>query len=264
MWYKETFVKDPVEKGGWDGNYWKWEYPDYNKSYMVVADVARGDASDYSAFHVMDVVNNVQVAEYRGKIDTKEFGNFLVSVATDYNNALLVVENANIGWAALQQVIDRGYNNVYYQTSDYKYIDVEKQYTNKYGAEDRRQVAGFTTSAKTRPLMISKLDEYFREKSVVIQSMRTIDELFTFIWYTNRAEAMRGYNDDLTMCLAIGLWVRDTALRLRQERMDLVKQGLNSFSSTGVDAGVYNHQSFQRNPYEMDLGMEKEDVRWLF
>jgi hypothetical protein len=31
-----------------------------------------------------------------------------------------------------------------------------------------------------------------------------------------------------------------------------------------VDAGVYNHQSFQRNPYEMDLGMEKEDVRWLF
>jgi hypothetical protein len=46
--------------------------------------------------------------------------------------------------------------------------------------------------------------------------------------------------------------------------MDLVKQGLNSFSSTGVDAGVYNHQSFQRNPYEMDLGMEKEDVRWLF
>lgn len=263
MWYKETFIKDPIEKGGWDGNYWKWEYPDYNKSYMVVADVARGDASDYSAFHVMDVVNNVQVAEYRGKIDTKEFGNFLVSVATDYNNALLVVENANIGWAALQQCIDRGYNNIYYQTSDYKYVDVEKQYSNKYGAEDKRQVAGFTTSSKTRPLMISKLDEYFKEKSVVIQSIRTIDELFTFIWYTNRAEAMRGYNDDLTMCLSIGLWVRDTALRLRQERIDLVKQGLNSFTSTATDAGVYNHQSFKTSPYEMDFGGEKEDIRWL-
>jgi hypothetical protein len=112
--------------------------------------------------------------------------------------------------------------------------------------------------------MISKLDEYFKEKSVVIQSIRTIDELFTFIWFTNRAEAMRGYNDDLTMCLSIGLWVRDTALRLRQERMDLVKQGLNSFTSTGNEMGVYNHQSFQKNPYEMDLGMEKEDVRWLF
>ena len=61
-----------------------------------------------------------------------------------------------------------------------------------------------------------------------------------------------------------GNWVRDTALRLRQERMDLVKQGLNSFTSTGNETGVYNHQTFQRNPYEMDLGMEKEDVRWLF
>jgi len=27
--------------------------------------------------------------------------------------------------------------------------------------------------------------------------------------------------------------------------------------------GVYNHQTFQRNPYEMDLGMEKKDIRWL-
>jgi hypothetical protein len=111
--------------------------------------------------------------------------------------------------------------------------------------------------------MISKLDEYFKEKSVVIQSIRTIDELFTFIWYTNRPEAMRGYNDDLTMCLSIGLWVRDTALRLRQERMDLVKQGLNAFTSTGNEIGVYSQNSFKPNPYEMDFGREKEDIRWL-
>lgn len=39
--------------------------------------------------------------------------------------------------------------------------------------------------------------------------------MFTFIWNNGRAEAMRGYNDDLVMALAIGLWVRDTALRLR-------------------------------------------------
>ena len=263
MWYKETFVKEPIEKSGFDGNYWKWEYPDYQKSYMVVADVARGDGSDYSAFHVFDVVNNVQVAEYRGKMETKDYGNFLVAVGTEWNNALLVIENANIGWAVIQQVIDRNYQNLYYQTQDYKYIYIEKQYTNKFNAEERRQVAGFTTSAKTRPLIISKLDEYFRNKEVIVQSLRLIDELFTFIWYTNRAEAMRGYNDDLVMAFSIGLWVRDTALRLRQERMDLAKVAINSISTTGFSMGSANER-MRANPYEMNIGEGNEDIRWLF
>ncbi len=262
MWYKETFVKEPIEKTGYDGNYWKWEYPDYTKSYMIAADVARGDGGDYSAFHVFDIENNVQVAEYRGKMETKDYGNFLVAVGTEWNNALLVVENANIGWAVIQQIIDRGYQNLYYQTQDYKYMDIEKQYTNKFNAEERRQVAGFTTSAKTRPLIISKLDEYFRNKEVVVQSLRLIDELFTFIWLTNRAEAMRGYNDDLVMSFSIGLWVRDTALRLRQERMDLAKVAINSISTTGFSMGSANER-MRANPYEMNIGDGNEDIRWL-
>ena len=38
---------------------------------------------------------------------------------------------------------------------------------------------------------------------------------------------MAGYNDDLVMSLAIGLWVRDTDLRLIAERIDLQKNVLN-------------------------------------
>ena len=90
MFYKETYVQEPLEKTGFDGNLWKWEYPDYKKGYMVVADVARGDSSDFSAAHVFDIEQASQVAEYKGKLDTKDFGNFLVSLATEYNNALLV------------------------------------------------------------------------------------------------------------------------------------------------------------------------------
>jgi hypothetical protein len=112
LFYKDTYIQDPIERGGFDGNLWRWEYPDYNKTYIVVADVARGDGADYSTAHVLDVVNLSQVAEYRGKLDTKDFGNFLVSLATDYNNALLVIENANIGWATIQQVIDRDRKSV--------------------------------------------------------------------------------------------------------------------------------------------------------
>jgi hypothetical protein len=263
QFYKETYVQEPVEKTGFDGNLWKWEFPDYSKSYMVIADVARGDSSDYSACHVIDVESCEQVAEYKGKLDTKDYGNFLVSLSTEYNNALLVIENANIGWATIQQVIDRGYQNLYYMSKDLKYVDVEHQFSNRYRAQDKGMVAGFSTTSRTRPLIVSKLDEYFREKSVIIRSIRTIDELFTFIWNNGRAEAMRGYNDDLTMSLSIGLWVRDTALRLRQEGIDLTKQALGSISSQNY-TGLYGSNTLENNPWEMDINGQKEDLtKWL-
>ena len=264
MFYKETYVIPPIEKGGFDGNLWKWEHADYSKSYMVVADVARGDGADYSTCHVIDIINSVQVAEYRGKVDTKDFGNFLVALSTEYNDALLVIENANIGWATIQQVIDRGYKNLFYMSKDLKYIDVENQITNKYRAEERGLVAGFSTTSKTRPLIISKLTDYFREKSIIIRSSRLIDELFTFIYMNGRAEAMKGYNDDLVMAISIGLWVRDTALRLRQEGIDLTKQAVSGITSN-TSQGVYGgNDTMNDNPWKMRVGDDFEDLsQWL-
>jgi len=123
QWYEETYIKDPLEKRGFDSNYWLWDYPNYSRDYVVVADVARGDSSDYSAFHVFDVETVEQVAEYKGKIDTKQYGAMLTSVASEWNNAMLVIENANIGWAVIQEVIDRNYANLYYSYRDLGYVD---------------------------------------------------------------------------------------------------------------------------------------------
>jgi hypothetical protein len=263
IFYKDTYVQEPIEKAGIDHNLWKWEYPDYTKSYMVVADVARGDGGDYSTAQVIEVDTLTQVAEYKGKLETKDFGNFLVSLATDYNNALLVVENSNIGWATIQQIIDRGYGNLFYMSTDLKYVDVENQMTNKLYAQERGLVAGFSTTSKTRPLIISKLDDYFREKAVTVRSSRLIDELFTFIWTGQRAEAMRGYNDDLVMAFAIGLWVRDTAIRLRQQGIDLTKQALGGIQ-TYTYSGVYGTSNVDEDPWKMRVGDEFEDLsKWL-
>ena len=263
MWYKDTYVMDPIEKRGFDGNLWIWEYPNYNQQYMVVADVARGDGSDYSTAQVIDIENSSQVAEYRGKIETKDFGNFLVGLSSEYNNALLVIENSNVGWATIQQVIDRAYGNLFYMSADLKYIDVEKQMTNRVYREERNMVAGFSTTVKTRPLIISSLDSYIQNKDILIRSIRIIDELFTFIWNNGKAEAMKGYNDDLVMAMGIGLWVRNTALRLKQEGIDLTKNMLNSAHiSTG--AGMYTQNYLKNNPYEMETGKGyNENLTWL-
>ena len=33
QFYKESYIQEPMEKTGFDGNLWKWEYPNYNKAY---------------------------------------------------------------------------------------------------------------------------------------------------------------------------------------------------------------------------------------
>jgi hypothetical protein len=89
--------------------------------------------------------------------------------------------------------------------------------------------------------------------------------MFTFIWNGNRAEAMRGYNDDLTMSLSIGLWVRDTALRLRQDGIDLTKQTLGGIgqSTDGLAGGFGGNDSMDENPWKMRVGDVNEDLTWL-
>jgi hypothetical protein len=262
-WYTETYIKDPIEKRGFDGNYWLWEYPNYSRDYVVVADVARGDSSDYSAFHVIDVETVEQVAEYKGKIETKQYGAFLTSVAAEWNNAMLVVENANIGWAVIQEVIDRNYTNLYYSYRDLGYIDDDVHLRKGFDLKRKEDmVPGFTMSSRTRPLVISKLDTYMREKTPIIHSKRLIDELFVFIWNGSKAEAQQGYNDDLVMSFSTGLWVRDTALKLRQQGIDLSRTALSHISKT--NGGVYNARMGQHNPWILKDGRGNDvDMTWI-
>jgi len=260
-WYVDNMVQDPIEKRGANEELWIWEYADYTKSYMVVADVARGDGSDYSAFHVIDLTNMVQVAEFRGQLGTKEFGNYLVNIATEYNEALLVVENANIGWAAIQPAIDRNYRNLYYTFKHEGVHDAATQLSKGYDLKNKENMTpGFTTSSRTRPLLISKLDIYFREKACTIKSQRLIDELFVFIWNGHKAEAQRGYNDDLTMAFTIALYVRDNAIRLHTEGLNMNKNAINNIVNT---RGAYKTSNANGDPWKMKLGNDDEDLTWL-
>ena len=258
---RKSLCIDPVEKRGIDSNMWVWEQPNYNKDYIVCADVGRGDSADYSAFHVIELESLTQVAEYKGRINTKDFGNMLVSISTEYNDALLIVENNNIGWATIQQIIDRDYPNLFYTSKDLQYVDVQHQVTNKHYSEEKKMVAGFSTTSKTRPLIISKLEEFFREESVVVRSNRLIDELLTFVYINNKAQAMQGYNDDLVMSFAIGLWVRDTALRLRTQGVELTKKTLSKMMD---NEGLYTNDDVKKNDsWDWETGKEKESLEWL-
>ena len=231
--YRISKVVEPIQKKGFDGNYWLWEFPAYTRSYIVSADVARGDGKDYSAFQVIDVETVTQVAEYVGKIPPKEFGIMCTLAAREWNNALLVIERETVGFAALQPAMDEQYPNLFYSNSDpTKYVDVQHQLKNKYYADERRLIPGFGTTMKTRPLIVSKLESYFRLREIEARSSRLIEELAVFIWDGQKPQAMTGYNDDLVISMCIGLWVRDTAMRLRTEGIDLTKMMLGNISRT--------------------------------
>ena len=88
-----------------------------------------------------------------------------------------------------------------------------------------------------------------------------IDELFVFIWNGSRAEAQQGYNDDLTISYSTALWVRDTALKLRQQGIELNRKAL---SLTSKNSGVFKTSSAQaKNAWKVNTGKGDEDISWL-
>ena len=66
------------------------------------------------------------------------------------------------------------------------------------------------------------------------------------------------------MAFATGLYVRDTALRMRQQGLDLARAQLSTFSNlNNRQAAAYNVGSLQKNPYNIDTPHGQEDISWL-
>ncbi len=264
--YYRTLVKEPKEKR-YNQELWLWEYPDPSKDYIVCADVGRGDGGDFSTFHILDVLDQKQIVEYKGHIGTIEFAKMLVNISREYNNALLVIENANVGWSTVIHAADvLHYDNIYYSLKTSQQMDAESQILKSYDLIPKENlIAGFKTTPSVRPLMISKLETYMRNKEITIQSKRTMDEIQTFIWLNNKPQAMFGYNDDLVLALCIGLWVRDTALMLRERGIDLTKSSMNAMKKVTQQhqIGYNSARQLAYNPYELNLGNTKEDFSWI-
>ena len=255
--------RDPKYKTGFDRNFWIWEEFKPENSYLLTADVARGDGKDYSTFHIVKLEDLEIVAEYQGKPTTDMFSSFLVEVGKEYGNCMIVVENNNIGFAVLDKLLAANYPNVYHSVkSTHEYVD-------QIQAESMRgSIAGFTTSMKTRPLVIAKMEEFVRNKLIITHSSRLTNELKTFIWNNSKPEAMRGYNDDLVMAFAISCWVRDTALVTNQRDLEYNKAFLNSMvrADTQLNTKIPGQRGYKKN-LDHDIKKAKEqqeEFSWLY
>jgi hypothetical protein len=133
---------------------------------------------------------------------------------------------------------------------------------NKY--ERSQLVPGFTTSMRTRPLIVAKLTEYIRDKSCTIKSKRLLSELRVFVWKNGKPQSQTGYNDDLVTSFAMGLYVRDTAMRLHQQGQDLTRAQMSTFlSSNNRGAGIKTVGYMQNNPYLVETAHVMQDITWM-
>jgi len=242
QWFLER-TTTPEYRTGFDRNYWIWKRYDPAKPYLIVADVARGDGKDNSAFHIFELETMEVVGEYLGKPTPDDFADILYNVCSEYGAPMLVIENNNIGYAVLKKLIDKGYPNIYYsRKGDHQYVDpLTAQWQSGI-------IPGFTTSGKTRPLIVAKMEEFMRNRLIKINSTRLLSEMKTFIWHSGRPQAMRSYNDDLIMSFAIGCWVRDTVIVESQKNVEYSKSFLSSISTSKTEisttiSGMRGHRT---------------------
>jgi hypothetical protein len=132
--------------------------------------------------------------------------------------------------------------------------------------ESDQTVPGFTTSVKTRPLVISKMESYIRDKQFIFHSKRLLEELRVFIWMHGKAQAQNGYNDDLVMALGMGLFTRDTAMKFYEQGMNLTRAAVDGIVKTGgldtFDGPML--PSGTLNPFMLNDGQGHfEDITWV-
>ena len=250
---------EPKYRTGFDRNIWIWEPYQEGATYLISADVARGDGKDFSTFHIFKIETMEVVAEYQGKITPDMFSRVLMDIGKEYQNPMLVVENNSIGWAVLDKLQEAAYPNLYYSyKSTHEYVDPIVAETQS------NAILGFSMTSKTRPLVIAKLEEFVRNKLVTVYSRRLYNEMQTFIWHNGKPQAMKKYNDDLIMAFAIGCWVKDTVYTANKRELQYKKAFLSSMIKTNSSMNTTIPGMVGYKPEKTKKEMKKyQDHIWL-
>ena len=243
-------TQTPLERWGPEMGVWVWKYALSDHKYVISADVSRGDAADYSAFHIFDTATSEQVVEYKGKLPPDHFAVLLAEAGKRYGNALICPENNTYGYATIMKLVELGYPNLYFKNEKDKFAALYGT-----GVHDTAKI-GFQTNSQTRGQVLTKLEEVIRTGTVRFYSQRFYNELKTFIWKGTKAQAQKGKNDDLVISAAIGVWLFDSSITHSSQSHDLNNVMLAGFAMNKRDfeklSNPWNKMAFNPfRPYDM-------------
>lgn len=242
----------------YETNFWVFKKYVPGHKYIIGADVARGDGTDFSTIQVIDIDTLEVVAEYRDKIAPDLFAHVIFNVAMDYGEAYVVVECNSFGLATAMDLNRKmNYTRMYF-SKNIKEIYVRPY---DYKIDENEIIPGFQTTSRTRPLVVNNLRIHLREGSLKIYSKRLMSEFRTFVQKGERPEAEKGKNDDLIFALGIGLFIRDTEYQNAAESKEMYKGMLDAigYFSQSIDG-----QSFSTNPSGQEISDIPPDAGGIF
>jgi hypothetical protein len=174
--------------------------------YFLMADVSRGQGSDYSA---ISIINGSKapyevVCTYRNNtVSPFHFPTIIKALAEKYNNAYVLVETNDIGG----QVATILYNDLEYEHVLMTMIKGRKGQMLSQGFGGSRSEYGLRTTAQTKKLGCSILKRLIEEDKILLNDERIIQELMAFVSKSNTFKADDGHNDDLVMTLVFFAWL---------------------------------------------------------
>ena len=215
-----------------------WQDPNPQYTYLIACDTSLGRDRDYSAFHIINLYNGQQVAEfYSNRTAINDFAKILFNEGMLYNLATIVCERNTIGNNLIDWLL-----NIY-------------EYENLW--EDEKGDIGFQITAKNRESILAELEEALRTDLIKINSTRTCDELMTFIIAENgKPQAEKNHHDDLVMSLALAVHSYKNLLDSTPVEFD---SKLNKDEAPPLPPSkMYKHR------FKTEFGgVTEEDYKWL-
>jgi hypothetical protein len=228
--------------------------PNKDDVYFLMADVSRGQGSDYSAITVINGSKTPYevVTTYRNNtVSPFHFPTIIKNIAEKYNGAYVLVETNDIGG----QVANILYNDLEYENLLMTIIKGRKGQILSQGFASNRSEFGLRTTAQTKKLGCSILKRLIEEDKILINDDRVIQELMTFVSKSNTFKADDGHNDDLVMTLVFFAWL------CRQEYFpDLIESGKLNFEE--AKNAEEDNTLFMLNPLDDEDKYSDGEVVW--
>jgi len=186
-----------------------WKMPEPWVMYDVGADVAGGDGAtdgmenaktgDWSVAEVIQRGTNEQVAEWRGHVLPREYGDILAAIGKFYNTAQVGPEMNSFGMSTLDRLKEIYFNVYIWRKRD----GMGMQFTKKLGWE---------TSYQSKNHMVNTMREKLYYRQIKIHSEQLWDEMMNFVrdFTTTGMITYNGANgryDDCVMAFMIAVQI---------------------------------------------------------
>jgi hypothetical protein len=229
------------------------EFPRKGHQYCIIADIAKGVGGDYSAFVIIDMTDAPykMVGKYRNnKISPVLYPNVIHKVATDYNDAYVLIE-INIS----EQVAYILHDELMYENIIFVNRTAMGQVVSG-GFGGGKVQFGVNTDKKVKRVGCHNFKAMVEENKLIVNDVDTISEISTFIETKGSYAADEGYHDDLVMPLVLFGWLttnsyfkdlstKDVNLRkiMYEKQMKAIEEELTPFGF--IDDGLAEENAGQ-------------------